>query len=580
MLIILLCFGYTFSQELAACDSQIYCDGPLLHAVQMAKIFPDGKTFVDMSMKESPDVIISAFNNLTNQSTTTLKNFVSMYFTGPGEELETWAPTDYVKLPRFLNDIKDPQLKDFGWDLCRIWKDLGRKVKDDVKINPDRYSMIYLPKPFIVPGGRFRETFYWDSYWVIKGLLVCEMNTTVKGMMENFIHYVKTFGFIPNGGRTYFTRRSQPPFFIPMMYEYYKSTDDLEFIRNNFHILEAEYEFWMKNRTISVEKDRKMHILNQYQSDVIKPRPESYFEDVKTAEQRNIADRPKLYSNLVSACESGWDFSSRWFSREKGENLTMNTIATMDIIPVDLNSILCLNERILMTFAGIIGDSTKEQYYHQKLTQRKEAIEAVLYNKDAGIWQDFSLHTNKSREFFFMSNIFPVYMECTDLTNEKKEKILQHLQTNKITEYFSKGGVPTSLDDTGQQWDFPNGWSPLQQIMIWSLESIPQTKHLARSLASSWLDSNFLGWQRTRGMFEKYNVLEPGTRGGGGEYDIQEGFGWTNGVALEILKKYGDVITTPDSNPQSTCINGCAISESNLLIVLLAYIVYSNYKPS
>lgn len=81
-----------------------------------------------------------------------------------------------------------------------------------------------------------------------------------------------------------------------------------------------------------------------------------------------------------------------------------------------------------------------------------------------------------------------------------------HIQTNKITEYISKGGVPTSLDDTGQQWDFPNGWSPLQQIMIWSLESIPQTKQLARKLASSWLDSNFLGWQRTRGMFEKVKV--------------------------------------------------------------------------
>ncbi|VDI30626.1 alpha,alpha-trehalase [Mytilus galloprovincialis] len=573
---VLLCFGYTLCKDLAACDSQIYCDGPLLHAIQMAKIFPDGKTFVDMSMKENPDVIISAFNNLTNQSRTTLKNFVSQYFTGPGEELETWAPTDYVKLPLFLNDIKDPQLKDFGWDLCRIWKDLGRKVKDDVKLNPDRYSMIYLPNPFIVPGGRFRETFYWDSYWVIKGLLVCEMNTTVKGMMENFVHYVKTFGFIPNGGRTYFSRRSQPPFFIPMMYEYYKTTGDLEFIRSNLDILEAEYQFWMKNRTVAVERNGKMHILNQYQSDVSKPRPESYFEDVKTAQQRDIADTPKLYSNLVSACESGWDFSSRWFSRENGENLTLNTIVTMDIIPVDLNSILCLNEFILMTFARIIGNSTKEQYYHQKLTNRQEAIEAVLYNTDAGIWHDFSLHTNKSREYFYMSNIFPVYMECTDLTNEKKEKLLQYLQTNKITEYISKGGVPTSLDDTGQQWDFPNGWSPLQQIMIWSLESIPQTKQLARKLASSWLDSNFLGWQRTRGMFEKYNVLEPGTRGGGGEYDIQEGFGWTNGVALEILKKYGDVLTTPESNPQSTCINGCVIRKSNILIVLLAYIVYSN----
>ncbi|CAG2197877.1 TREH [Mytilus edulis] len=406
IIIVLLCFGYTLCKDLAACDSQIYCDGPLLHAIQMAKIFPDGKTFVDMSMKENPDVIISAFNNLTNQSRTTLKNFVSQYFTGPGEELETWAPTDYVKLPLFLNDINDPQLKDFGWDLCRIWKDLGRKVKDDVKLNPDRYSMIYLPKPFIVPGGRFRETFYWDSYWVIKGLLVCEMNTTVKGMMENFVHYVKTFGFIPNGGRTYFSRRSQPPFFIPMMYEYFKATGDREFIRRNLHTLEAEYQFWMKHRTVSVERGGKMHLLNQYQSDVSKPRPESYFEDVKTAEQINIADRPKLYSNLVSACESGWDFSSRWFSRDKRENLTLNTIATMDIIPVDLNSILCLNEMILMKFARII-ELEKNLISYENVEHAKQ-----LYSKLCERFEQFKL----------------AHLQCLDLCTQSE--VIENLEVN------------------------------------------------------------------------------------------------------------------------------------------------------
>lgn len=563
IVVVLCCLGYSCSgKEIAACDSQIYCDGPMLHAIQMAKLFPDGKTFVDMSLKDNPDTIIMAFNSLLNHSRETLKRFVSQYFSGPGEELEHWEPPDFVKLPSFLNNVKDPVFKDFGWDLCRIWKDLGRKVKKDVSVHPDKYSMIYLPKPFIVPGGRFRETFYWDSYWVIKGLLVCEMNSTVKGMLENFIHYINTIGFVPNGGRVYFTRRSQPPFLIQMVYEYYRATGDLAFIRDNLPVLETEYEFWESNRTVFVEKNGKIYLLNQYRSNVVKPRPESYSEDYATAEQIDVAKRPMLYSNLISACESGWDFSSRWFSRNDGENLTLNTISTMDIIPVDLNSILCRNEQILKMFYQKIGNAAKVSYYEKKIEARKEAIEAILFNDDVGIWQDYSLKTNKSRDYFYMSNIFPIFMNCVDLTSERRDQIWKYIKKSRIADY--KGGVPTSFDHTGQQWDYPNGWSPLEQIMIWALDDIPQTEQIAFDLASSWINSNFLGWQRTRGMFEKYNVMEPGTRGGGGEYDIQEGFGWTNGVVLEILKKYGDKITSPLYKPEKTsCVPG--VSDCNLL---------------
>ena len=102
------------------------------------------------------------------------------------------------------------------------WKDLGRKVISDVKENPDKYSLIYMKKPFIVPGGRFREVYYWDSYWTILGLLVSGMEETVKGMLENFADLINKYGLIPNGNRVYYTKRSQPPLYIAMVEEYYK----------------------------------------------------------------------------------------------------------------------------------------------------------------------------------------------------------------------------------------------------------------------------------------------------------------------------------------------------------------------
>jgi len=125
-------------------------------------------------------------------------------------------------------------------------------VKKEVKDNPELYSLIFVPNGFIIPGGRFKELYYWDTYWIVKGLLLSDMHETTKGVIENLLWLVQKLGLIPNGSRVYYEQRSQVPLLIPMVDAYYKKTKDHEFIKNNFHLLEKEFSYWIEHATVEV----------------------------------------------------------------------------------------------------------------------------------------------------------------------------------------------------------------------------------------------------------------------------------------------------------------------------------------
>lgn len=153
----------------------------------MAQIYSDSKTFVDMKLKAKPDETLAkfkVFHNETNFNPTKeqVKEFVEANFEEPGQEFEAWKPDDWQENPKFVATIKDPKLKEFALGLNHVWLDLGRQMKETVKDHEDLYSIIYVPHPVIVPGGRFREFYYWDSYWIIKGLLLSEMTKVSVGV--------------------------------------------------------------------------------------------------------------------------------------------------------------------------------------------------------------------------------------------------------------------------------------------------------------------------------------------------------------------------------------------------------------
>ncbi|XP_061448855.1 trehalase isoform X2 [Rhineura floridana] len=514
------------------CDSQIYCTGELLRQVQEAMLFEDDKHFVDMPLKDSPEVVLEQFQKLVNEtpggnlSKEQLAGFVEGWFSPPGQELENWEPPDWTTSPPLLQRISDKKLQSWAQVLNAKWRQLGRQMKPEVKNSPERHSLIYVPNPLIVPGGRFLEYYYWDSFWVIEGLLLSGMTATAKGMIENFLYLVDKFGHIPNGGRVYYERRSQPPFLTLMMESYMKHTNDTDFLRSNLQVLEAEYRFWQDHRAVNVSFGGKEYSLNRYDVQVGGPRPEAYRKDVELAAGLEAGDQQKLWAELKSAAESGWDFSSRWFlQRPAPLQASLQDTKTSAVVPVDLNAILCRVEHLLASFYGALGNSEKASWFQAAHQQRVAALRAVLWSNSAGAWLDYNLLLQKHNAAFYPSNLTPLWAEC-GVDPATSEKALLYLEASPALSYAN--GLPTSLVRAGQQWDLPNAWAPLQHLVIAGLakSSLPRAQMLAFTLAQRWLRMNLAVYERYHGMFEK------------------EGFGWTNGVALQLLDLYSDRLTS------------------------------------
>nr|CRZ25273.1 Bm10630 [Brugia malayi] len=397
-----------------------------------------------------------------------LINFRNRFFGEPGTELKGCVIPEWKELPPKIARIKDENLKRFALFLNQRWKDLCRQG--------------------ILLLGR---------------ILDCER-----------------FGFVPNGGRIYYLRRSQPPFLTPMMYEYYEATGDIEFIKENFNHLVKEYEFWVQNRSVSVidEKGYK-HKIYQYHTISNVPRPESFRADIRAAVEVGKNDRQKFFQDIASAAESGWDFSSRWF-RDRN---TMKTIETTNILPVDLNSLLCWNVNILKYFANIIGNTQKAEEFEKKGQEAWKALNAIFYNKLKKAWFDYNFRIKSHNTLFYPTVAMPLFTGCyTMLDYGKSTKVIDFMNESNVFNYPS--GIPASLKNTGQQWDLPNGWPPLQHIIIEGMRKSDNPE------AQEMIDVTG-------------TIPKPGA---GGEYDVQDGFGWTNGVVLDLLTTYYDRMTIGD----------------------------------
>jgi len=476
--------------------------------VQLKKIFPDNKTFVDCIPNTEIEGIVSSYAKLrtTNPSNEIIKTFVEDNFTIPPSSTAGHH-----------TDIKDSVIE----HIEELWPVLQRSADKPVQGS----SLIPLPYPYIVPGGRFREVFYWDSYFTMLGLAESNRWDIIENMIENFAYLIHTFGFIPNGNRSYFLSRSQPPYFSCMIELLATYAGDAVY-QKYLPAMLKEHRYWMdktySTRHVITLKDGT--ILNRYYDQTDTPRPESYVQEYELYEQHK-GDASLLFRNLRAACESGWDFSGRWFTDGK----TFTTIDTINFLPVDLNCLLYHLESSIAKAAAITNDKTLQQQFEEASGQRKQAIEKYFYNEKDGWYYDFVISKNELSPQKTIAGITPFFFNIPP-----KEKIQKAALIIK-DDFLQQGGVVTTLIDTGQQWDWPNGWAPLQWITIKGLDNYGQTQ-LAAELAHRWAKLNIKVYRNTGKLMEKYNVIDTNLTAGGGEYPSQDGFGWTNGVLLKILK--------------------------------------------
>ena len=491
---------------------EIYELGHLFEAVQMNNILSDGKTFPDCLPKMPLETIQNAYENAKNTEGFNLTEFVQAHF-----DLPTNSGAD------FESDMS----KDIAAHITSLWEVLTRA--------PDvaESSLIPLPYAYIVPGGRFREIYYWDSYFTMLGLQVSGRVDMIENMVNNFSHLLNTVGHIPNGNRTYYIGRSQPPFYA-LMVKLLSEEKGKDVLVRYLPELEKEYAFWMKGSAILRGDNEAINhvvrlpngtILNRYWDENDTPRPESYKEDVETA-HASTQDPSVVYRNIRAAAESGWDFSSRWF--EDGQNLSSSH--TTDIIPVDLNCLLYHLETTIAYAYELSGKAVQAAGFYGSASKRQEALDLYCWDEEKGFYFDYDVKEGKKTQHYTLAAAFPLFFKLS--TPKRAAKVAAIIEE----QFLQTGGVTTTLKNTGQQWDAPNGWAPLQWITIKGLRHYG-LHDLADKIKDHWLCANQVIYQKTGKMTEKYNVYVQDLEAGGGEYPLQDGFGWTNGVYLALANE-------------------------------------------
>ncbi|RRA99759.1 alpha,alpha-trehalase TreF [Larkinella rosea] len=485
--------------------------------VQLSRIFPDSKTFVDCVPLMAPEAILALYESQRNKPNFYLKAFVNQHFTSPESPASGYSSDATVPTTVHINQL---------WDVLTRSPDLPVEGS----------SRLPLPYPYVVPGGRFREIFYWDSYFTLLGLKQAGRINLIRNMVDNFAYLIDTYGFIPNGNRTYFLSRSQPPFFA-LMVQLLAELDGPGVLMKYLPHLEQEYAFWMAGlEHVSDEHPMNQRVvrladglvLNRYFDATPRPRPEAYLKEIELTEVANALgiESKTLYGHMRAACESGWDFSSRWFS--DGQSLATTSAAL--ILPVDLNCLLYSLERMIGDAYRQKGDLAESGRFEQLSENRKTAIERIFWNEHRGFYLDYDLATNRPTTSLTLAAAFPLFFGLA--TPEQSTCVHDRLREN----FLKPGGWVTTLVRSGQQWDAPNGWAPLQWIVYKGLMNYGFSETAIEG-RDRWLALNDRVFWGTGKLMEKYNVEDDTLTTGGGNYPNQDGFGWTNGVYLQLMRE-------------------------------------------
>lgn len=488
--------------------------GELFAEIQEQRVYNDGKTFVDLIPRSKMKQIKKEYILEKDDPNFDLREFANKHFyameSGNGEYHSNaeHTPREHIQ---------------------ELWNVLERKNRRD------RGSLIALPYKYIVPGGRFTEQYYWDSYFTMVGLAADGRWDMIQNMLKNCTYMIRKFGFIPTANRTYYLSRSHPPYFSHMVKLYAKHGNRKLTMLEYLPYLLREYRFWIKGRrTLGSEDDinalRRVvrmpdgSFLARYFDNKTTPRPEMMGDDVETAKESGQTNLEKLYLDLRAGAESGWDFSSRWFSDPK----EIATIHTTDIIAIDLNCLLYHLESTIAEAYQLMYQPLLARKFRKFAERRKIAISKYLWDDKEQFFVDYDYVKGESTGCLSLAGVYPLFVKLA--SPEQAKAVAMRLEKD----FLKDGGLTMTLTDNGQQWDAPNGWAPLHWVVIQGLREYGHYE-LADRIKKAWTKTCVDVYERQGKMVEKYNVVQPDKLGGGGEYVLQDGFGWTNGVLTALL---------------------------------------------
>ncbi|HEX2454729.1 MAG TPA: trehalase family glycosidase [Vicinamibacterales bacterium] len=493
------------------------------------------------------------------------------------DELRKYIKTSWTTLTRTMKDLPaaahDPKLPRSPGQPWPVYvsakEDREQRARElratlserevaeiDLKVLPAdpltirEHGLLYLPNPYVVPGGRFNEMYGWDSYFILVGLLRDGEIRRAQDMVQNFLYEIDQYGTILNANRTYFLTRSQPPFLTRMILGVFEATKDKDWLRSTLPAIDQYYRFWttaphlIDESGLSRYFDRGEGPAPEVVSDEKDSAGRTHYDrareyyrthEIKDYDARLFYDRAKdqltdlFYKGDRSMRESGFDPSSRFgpFS--------------VDIIhyaPVCLNSLLYQMEVDGATIAKLLGNDAAEGQWRDRARARQERVNRLLWDEKAGLYFDYNVRTHQRRPYQFATTFYPLWVGLA--TGEQARRVRANL-----SKFEAPGGLLTSTEVTGNQWDAPFGWAPLQMIAVEGLRRYGYDEDADR-LATKFVALVTKEFQEHGTIVEKYDVrrresdVEAGIKFGYAANQV--GFGWTNGVVLELLAHMQEVV--------------------------------------
>ncbi|PIA18672.1 glycoside hydrolase, partial [Coemansia reversa NRRL 1564] len=557
------------------CNHPIYCNGPILERIQLSGVFDKDKTFVDMPTRKPVKDIVAAFEHLPENATKeSVAKFVDDNFYPIGYDIVEAELEDWTDDPPFLRDVTDPVLRGYGMSVHKQWKKLARRQDTSKLCKGCESSLISTNNVFIVPGGSTsREFRYWNSYHINLGLLKSGLYKTAKGALQNLLDTVAQYGFVPTGGRIYFTDRSELPLLPLMIKDYYDATHDQTFVAEALPLLQKEYSFWDTYRSGNISYTRNEGKTNSLLSNLasIFLRPESYLQDYVTS--KTSMSGPDLFS--TSLFNGDFYAASEAGTTPSDELLVLGTADINNTIAVNLNSILYQSETIIADFIKLLSNNTETQkslQYRQSASERRQTLLDLAYNPQTGLFSDYHVSTGKHSEIWSINSLWSYWAFADAMPSEGSQQAL-----DSLAELHNKfpGGLPNTYYNTTLLWDWPNVQSPMQHMAIKSaaaIESLPSYRRraggvgrgIAAGIAQSTLATSFCNWYTTggtiSGVLNSYDNASGNSSGASfGSYKIgADGniitttdasdpgdYAWTNGVLLWLYGEYGSQIEIP-----------------------------------
>ena len=466
-------------------------------------------------------------------------------------------------LPKALPDPKMPRPPGQPWLLyispresrARVHDELARVLDADamkqieIRTLPKdvlairEHGLLYLPRPYVVPGGRFNEMYGWDSYFIQAGLLRDGELARARDLVENFIYEIEHYGTILNANRSYFLSRSQPPFLTRMVLGVYERTGDEVWLRSAVPAIERHYRFWTTGPHAVPDVG-----LSRYFDRGTGPAPE-VLADEKDEHGRTHYDRAREYYRTHDVTD--YDESLYYDSRRdrltdlfyKGDRTMRESgfdpsnrfgALNVDIVhyaPVCLNALLYVMEDDAARIMEILGDDAAARVWHGRAASRRGLINRLMWDQQAGLYYDYNFRSRRLRRYDFATTFYPLWAGIASPAQASRVR-------GNLERFEAPGGLLTSTEMTGNQWDAPFGWAPLQMIAVAGLRRYGYQED-ANRIATKFVSLVAKEFEEHGTIVEKYDVRR---RESDVAADIkfgysanQIGFGWTNGAVLELL---------------------------------------------